>query len=220
MSAPSDTNWLDGLARRAVSRESGAPADLVPARGLSRRMLLRLTGAAVLAGGALSVVPRPALAQSAEACIRARKKENQADLGGCLRGPDLDYQDAASQFDKAAAAVKAGGLTAKETKAARKLMSAALGAMQGAINSMSQCNAAYSKKQNESEFNCRVIGPPQPRTPDDVPGQGSVGVSTDGTCPGETFACPGQDGRCCYNGTFCCPCACCIYNDCRCCVGA
>jgi hypothetical protein len=41
----------------------------------------------------------------------------------------------------------------------------------------------------------------------------------DGTpLDGRTFACPGQDGRCCYNGTFCCGCGCCIYNDCRCCV--
>ena len=78
---------------------------------------------------------------------------------------------------------------------------------------MSQCNAAYSKKQNDSEFNCRVIGPPQPRTPDDVPGKDPLSISTNGTCPGEILRLPGQDGRCCYNGTFCCPCACWIYND-------
>jgi hypothetical protein len=212
----SDTTWLDALARRAASRETRGPID---APGMSRRMLLRLTGAAVLAGGTLRLgVPAAALAQDSAACIKERTKENLITLQECQRGGEGFYQNARSRYTAAVAFLQRSDITARERKAAKRQMSRAMDDMVAALGDKNQCIADFNKRQNDSKFNCQVIGPPQPPQPGDQPAQPPRSTAENGTCPGDTFPCVGHDGVCCYAGTFCCGCGCCIYADCRCCV--
>jgi hypothetical protein len=218
MSASGHDSFLDALARRTVAGETAEPTAPPTRHVLSRRVFMRIAGAVALTGGALRVVtPTAAIAQDSAACIRERTKENTATLQDCLRGPNEAYKEAGSRYDSAQALLR-GSQTAKQRAATQKQAAAALNAMMGALGGMTKCQSDFAKRQNDSQFNCQVIGPPQPPQPGDQPSQPPQNQASNGTCPGETFACPGQDGRCCYNGTFCCGCGCCIYNDCRCCV--
>jgi len=217
MSGRPESPWLDRLARRSVAREPRAQPVLAPRYGLSRRALVRVTGVAMLAGGAMRMVkPTIAFGQDSAACIRERTKENQAQLAECLRGPQDDYKGFYQAYLDASAALKANP-KGRARKNVERQISNAINGMLSASNAMTNCNGAFSKAQNDSQFNCQVIGPPQPPQPGDTPGQMPAEVGSGG-CPGETFLC--GDGRCCYTGTFCCSCACCVYRDCRCCVGA
>jgi hypothetical protein len=221
MSASRNDRWLDALARRTVAGETAEPIAPPTRHLLSRRVFMRIAGAVALTGGALRVVtPTVAIAQDSAACIRERTKENTAALKECLRGPSEAYTDAGRQYDAAQVLLRGGKQTAKQRAATEKQAIAAINAMLGAMSDLNKCNSDFTKQQNASQFNCQVIGPPQAPQPGDQPSQPPQNQATNGTCPGETFACPGQDGRCCYAGTFCCGCGCCIYNDCRCCVGA
>src|SRR3954447_8310033 len=125
---------------------------------------------------------------------------------------------AAVAFARAGAAAAAADLTRKERKAVEQAMTRDLNTMVEGIADKNQCVADFNKKQNDDKFNCQVIGPPQPPQPGDEPAQPPTNAATNATCPGQTFACVGQNGLCCYAATFCCGCGCCISNDCRCCV--
>jgi hypothetical protein len=211
-----DTNWLDALARRAATADAPGP---IERPGISRRMLLRLTGAAVLAGGTMRMVAaQPALAQDSAACIKERTKENLIRLQGCQKGGDRVYKNALKAYRDHAQIAARTDLPKSLRKAARRAMTRDLDTMVSGLGDMNDCVAKFNTRQNDDKFNCQVIGPPQPRQPGDEPAQPPRNAAENGTCPGETFACTGQNGLCCYNGTFCCGCGCCIYNDCRCCV--
>ncbi len=219
MSASKNDGWLDALARRTVAGETAEPTAPPTRHVLSRRVFMRIAGAVALTGGALRMVtPTAALAQDSAACIKARTKENTAALQECLRGPAAAYKEAGERYDQAKAVLDSARPNRKQRAEAERQLRGALGAMTNALADSNRCQTSFAKQQNDSEFNCRVIGPPQRPQPGDEPAQPPQNSASNGTCPGETFACQGQDGRCCYNGTFCCGCGCCIYNDCRCCV--
>ena len=188
-------SFLDALARRTVAGETAEPTPPPTRHVLSRRVFMRIAGAVALTGGALRVVTlTAAIAQDSAACIRERTKENTATFQDCLRGPNEAYKEAGSRYDSAQALLR-GSQRAKQRAATQKQAAAALNAMIGALGGMTKCQSDFAKRQNDSQFNCQVIGPPQPPQPGDQPSQPpqSQGVET-APAPGRRSHAKGRTG--------------------------
>ena len=211
------------LARRARTprrlARDGIRADLVPAPGLSRRCSAPDRRGRARRWGAERRA-QAALAQSAEACIKARKKENQAVLRNACAAPIATTRKPRSQYDKAAAASRREATPRRRRRPRGSSCPRPWAPCRARSTACRSATPRTPRSRTTRSSTARSSDPRSRGRPTTFPARPPMSVSTDGTCPGETFACPGQDGRCCYNGTFCCPCACCIYNDCRCCVGA
>jgi hypothetical protein len=214
----SGPRWLDALARRSVRRDAPSAHGDEVVGGMSRRALVRLAGGAVIAGAAMRMpVPTAAVAQTASACITARRKTNTNHLNECMQGKQQAYKAWYDTYQTATAKLD-GNTDAASRARLEVIVNKALDGMGRVADSMGKCASQYMKDERDSFIGCTLEGPTQPRGPDDNPQQAAE-VGDGGGCPRDTTY-PCGDGRCCFTGTFCCGCGCCIYHDCRCCVGA
>ena len=214
MSASGHEGFLDALARRTVAGETAEPTPPPTRHVLSRRVFMRIAGAVALTGGALRVVtPTAAIAPGLGRVHQGAHEGEHRDPPGLPARPERGVpRRPSSRYDSAQALLR-GSQTAKQragdTEAGRR------SAQRDDGRARWHDQVSVRLRQATERLAVQLPGHRTAAAPAaglDQPSQPPQNQASNGTCPGETFACPGQDGRCCYNGTFCCGCGCCIYN--------
>jgi hypothetical protein len=222
-----EPRWLDRLARRAARRDGErgyAPIRVVDG-GLSRRTVVRATGAAVALGGAGRVLARPpaARADGMSDCIAYERQLNDYIYDQCTKGPSAAYQTSDAAIQKARA-----GLKKAKTKGQKARLNQIIQQNQAiqrkATNDLMDCGFQDAHNRAVSDSDCRIKNPPASGGGGVGGGGGGGGGGASGSsdCGPGTHACTKvQDvTTCCFGTDTCCACGgglCCIYPDCRCC---
>lgn len=233
MTAPgASPAWLDELARRAARRElQRGPRGRGPARwgqvGISRRSALTRTaiGAAALAAPVRLAFPPAAAADDCRnTCLQDAYGSAFADATRC----DDRYGSAAFAALEERRGQLQDALLQARTKAERRRAAAAIQSVQRAEDQLTRtftrCVLNTLKKDAKRRKRCKKpnCGDPARYPPGGSGPAPSPNPLPPPGCPPTTFLCgpstAAEPGTCCYDGTYCCGCACCIYSDCRCCA--
>jgi len=221
-----EPRWLDRLSRRAAPRERGyAPVRVVDS-GLSRRTVMRATGAAVVLGGAVRFLGRPpvARADALSDCIDYARKTDDYLYNKCTAGPSSAYQRYDSAVQHALAGLRTAKTSAQKARLDQILQRARTGRQQ-ATNALMDCGFESAHRRARDEQDCKIKNPPAGGGGAGSGGGGGGGGGSGGggsICPEGTNLCTKVDNvtTCCYGSDTCCACQgglCCIYPDCRCC---
>ena len=223
-----EPRWLDRLALRAARRdpERGYAPIRVVDGGVSRRTVVRATGAAVVLGGVARFLVRPPAARadafgSFEECRDYNYKLNDYIYDQCAKGPTATWQAADAAITKARAALKTA--KTKGQKARQKSIILQNQVTQAkAIDALLDCGFQYAHDRSRSFADCRAFHPPSGGGGAGGGGGGGGGGGSSSGCGEGTHPCTKvQDvTTCCYGTDTCCGCGgglCCIYPDCRCC---
>lgn len=219
-----EPRWLDRLARSAARRERGyAPVRSVDG-GMSRRTVVRATGAAVAVGTVARFLARPpvARADALSDCITKAHKDDDYLYDQCAKGPTAAYQSADAAITAASAALKTAKSKGRKARLGR-IIQENQSARRKAVNDLMDCGFQYAHNRARDEDFCRQSNPPGGGSGGGGGGGGAGGGGGSGsTCPEGTHPCTKIDNvtMCCYGSDTCCACnggLCCIYPDCRCC---
>ena len=161
-----EPRWLDRLALRAARRdpERGYAPIRVVDGGVSRRTVVRATGAAVVLGGVARFLVRPPAARadafgSFEECRDYNYKLNDYIYDQCAKGPTATWQAADAAITKARAALKTA--KTKGQKARQKSIILQNQVTQAkAIDALLDCGFQYAHDRSRSFADCRAFHPP------------------------------------------------------------
>jgi hypothetical protein len=178
-------------------------------------------GAALLLGPLRALVPvARADLYCRDACQRDAEKETLKEFDDCVRAP----LRARELYAKAFANRKEQLAKTTDRRRRRRLLAIIDQILQGeerALRRIEDCNFRVLGANRAARYaGCDLIecGNPAKYPPPPTP---PAPPTPSGDCPPMTFSCAGVPGvspsQCCFMGTYCCPCACCVYMDCRCC---
>jgi hypothetical protein len=221
-----EPRWLDRLARRAARRKDArgyAPIRVVDG-GVSRRTVVRATGAAVALGGVARLLVRPPAARadafgSFQECVDYNYKLNDYIYDQCAKGPLAAIKAADAAIAKAQAAERRAKTKGQKARQHAVLVQNQVARIK-AVDALMDCGFQYAHDRSKSFADCHVDHPAG--SSGSSGGGGAGGASGSSGCGPGTHPCTKvQDvTTCCYGTDTCCGCGgglCCIYPDCRCC---
>ena len=224
-----EPRWLDRLARRAARRngERGYAPIRVVDGGVSRRTVVRATGAAVALGGVARLLVRPPAARadafgSFEECRDYNYKLDDYKYDQCTMGPLAAIKAADAAIAKAKAAQKTAKTKGQKARQHAILVQNEVARIK-AVDALLDCGFQYAHDRSKSFADCRGDHPPASGggAGGGGGGVGGGGGSSSGCGEGTHPCTKVQDvTTCCYGTDTCCGCGgglCCIYPDCRCC---
>ena len=220
-----EPRWLDRLALRAARGDRGYAPVRVVEGGVSRRTVVRATGAAVALGGVARLLVRPPAARadafgSFQECLDYNYKLNDYIYDQCSKGPLAAINAADAAIHKAQAALRTAKTKGQKARQGAIILQNKV-AQAKAVDALLDCGFQYAHDRSRSYADCRGDHPPASGGGGGAGGGGGGGGSSSGCGPG-THACTKVENitTCCYGTDTCCPCGgglCCIYPDCRCC---
>ncbi|HEX4624579.1 MAG TPA: hypothetical protein VH231_08995 [Solirubrobacteraceae bacterium] len=225
-----EPRWLDRLARRAARRngERGYAPIRVVHGGVSRRTVVRATGAAVALGGVARLLVRPPAARadafgSFQECLDYNYKLNDYIYDQCAAGPLAAIKAADAAITKAQAAQKTAKTKGQKARQHAIVVQNQVARIK-AVDALLDCGFQYAHDRSRSFADCRGDHPPASSGGGGA-GGGGGGVGGGGSssgCGEGTHPCTKVQNvtTCCYGTDTCCGCGgglCCIYPDCRCC---
>ena len=221
-----EPRWLDRLARRAARRsdERGYAPIRVVDGGVSRRTVVRATGAAVALGGVARFLVRPPAARadafgSFQECVDYNFKLNDYIYDQCTKGPLAAIKAADAAIAKAQAAEKTAKTKGQKARQHAILVQNQVARIK-AVDALLDCGFQYAHDRSKSFADCHIDHPAG--SSGSSGGGGAGGASGSSDCGPGTHACTKVQNvtTCCYGSDTCCGCGgglCCIYPDCRCC---
>ncbi len=217
MSPRWEPRWLESLARRAAGGSEASSVPLIaeprdPDENLSRRTLLRLGGAALLAAGPLRmVVPSDARADAVGVCYRAAAGVAIQVLETCTKDPLNAWVTYGKAIETATDTLRDTKNPAKRRRLL-KIIDEATAGQARTMRKIETCNFQFAADIDGALQNCQAQNSPG--------GGGGGSGGTGSPCAPGTYQCS-IGPACCFGHDFCCGCAggitCCIYSDCRCC---
>ena len=219
-----EPRWLDRLALRAARGDRGYAPVRVVEGGVSRRTVVRATGAAVALGGVARLLVRPPAARadafgSFQECLDYNYKLNDYIYDQCSKGPLAAINAADAAIHKAQAALRTAKTKGQKARQGAIILQNKV-AQAKAVDALLDCGFQYAHDRSRSFADCRGDHPPA--SGGGGGGGGGGGASGSSDCGPGTHACTKvQDvTTCCFGTDTCCACGgglCCIYPDCRCC---
>ena len=221
-----EPRWLDRLALRAARRkdERGYAPIRVVDGGVSRRTVVRATGAAVALGGVARLLVRPPSARadafgSFQECVDYNFKLNDYIYDQCTKGPLAAIKAADAAIAKAQAAEKTAKTKGQKARQHAILVQNQVARIK-AVDALLDCGFQYAHDRSKSFADCHIDHPAG--SSGSSGGGGAGGASGSSDCGPGTHACTKVQNvtTCCYGSDTCCGCGgglCCIYPDCRCC---
>jgi uncharacterized membrane protein YgcG len=223
-----EPRWLDRLALRTVRGDRGYAPVRVVESGLSRRTVVRATGAAVALGGVARFLVRPPAARadafgSFQECLDYNYKLNDYIYDQCAKGPTATWQAADAAITKARAALKTAKTKGQKARQNAIILQNQV-AQAKATDALLDCGFQYAHDRSRSFADCRGDHPPSSSGGGGGGGGGGAGGGggSSSGCGEGTHPCTKVQNvtTCCYGTDTCCGCGgglCCIYPDCRCC---
>ena len=195
---------------------------------MSRRTVVRATGAAVALGGVARFLVRPPAARadafgSFEECRDYNYKLNDYIYDQCAKGPTAASRPPTPPSPRRSAALKTAKTKGQKARQNAILLQNQVARIK-AVDALLDCGFQYAHDRSRSFADCHALTT-RPAAAAVAAAAGAVAVGGGGSssgCGEGTHPCTKvQDvTTCCYGTDTCCGCGgglCCIYPDCRCC---